>query len=167
MITNVTSSNPSRSGGRIFISRANFVWWLLFSVRSTPHVTVVAGKRPRSFCQKCRWQVTQKYVYTLDPLKSEWADYAVVQAECGNLSGNELIHNSSGNTWSQSSQLTEPLWTHPGLKSGISVHKLISTLKKKKKKAGREWIAKHFPKVLAHKEKATKSHHPHMIVFDS
>ena len=27
----------------------------------------------------------------------------------------------------QSSQLTEPLWTNPGLKSGICVHKLIST----------------------------------------
>ena len=52
---------------------------------------------------------------------SELADYAVVQAECGNLSGNELTRNSSGNTRSQSSQLAEPLWTDPGRKSGISV----------------------------------------------
>ena len=36
------------------------------------------------------------------------------------LSGNELTCNSSGNTPSQSSQLAEPLWTDPGLKSGIS-----------------------------------------------
>ena len=36
--------------------------------------------------------------YTLDPLKSEWADYAAVQAECGNILGNELTRNSSGNT---------------------------------------------------------------------
>ena len=35
-----------------------------------------------------------------------------------------------------SSQLAEPLWTDPGLKSGISVHKLIFTLKKKKYKQG-------------------------------
>ena len=34
---------------------------------------------------------------------------------------------------SQLSQLAEPLWTDPDLKNGISVHKLISTLKKKKK----------------------------------
>ena len=34
-------------------------------------------------------------------------------------------------TPSQSSQLTEPLWTEPGLKSGISERDLISTLKKK------------------------------------
>ena len=32
----VASSNPGRSSGRIFFSRANFVCWLLFSVRSTP-----------------------------------------------------------------------------------------------------------------------------------
>ena len=31
-----------------------------------------------------------------------------------------------------SSQFAEPLWTNPGIKSGISVCKLISTKKKKK-----------------------------------
>ena len=31
----VASLNPSRSGGRIFFSRVNFVCWLLFSVHST------------------------------------------------------------------------------------------------------------------------------------
>ena len=42
--------------------------------------TAVAHKRPRSFCQKCRWQVTSKHAYTFDPMKSEWADDADVQA---------------------------------------------------------------------------------------
>ena len=32
----VASSNPGRSGGRIFFSRVNFVCCLLFGVRSTP-----------------------------------------------------------------------------------------------------------------------------------
>ena len=32
----VASSNPGRSGGRIFFSRVNFVCWILFSVSSTP-----------------------------------------------------------------------------------------------------------------------------------
>ena len=32
----VVSSNPGRSGGRIFFSRVNFVCRLLFGVRSTP-----------------------------------------------------------------------------------------------------------------------------------
>ena len=30
-----------------------------------PRVTAVARKRPRSFCQKCRWQVTAKHAYIL------------------------------------------------------------------------------------------------------
>ena len=43
----------------------------------------------------------------------------------------------------------EPLWTDPGLKSGISEWELISTLKKKRKKsAGREWMVKYSPKIL-------------------
>ena len=91
-----------------------------------PRVTAVARKRPRSFCQECRWQVTPKHAYTVDPSKSEWADYAAVREECGNLPGNELTRNSSGNTRSQSSQLAEPLWTDPGLKSGIRSRELIS-----------------------------------------
>ena len=30
-----------------------------------PNVTAVACKRPQSFCQMCRWQVTAKHSYTL------------------------------------------------------------------------------------------------------
>ena len=37
-------------------------------------------------------------------------------------------HATRKGTLSQSSQLAEPLWTDPGLKSGISVRELISTL---------------------------------------
>ena len=44
---------------------------------------------------------------------------------------NELTRNSSGKTRLQSSQLAEPLWTNPRVKSGISVLKLISTLVKR------------------------------------
>ena len=45
-----------------------------------PRVNAVARKRPRSFCQKCRWQVIPKHACTFDPTKSEWADIAAVQA---------------------------------------------------------------------------------------
>ena len=85
-------------------------------------------------------------------MKLAWADYAAVQAQCGNLSGNELTSNLSRNIRPQSFQLAEPLWTDPGIKNGISVHELISTSKKKKKgggkrkSAGREWRIKHSPK---------------------
>ena len=61
----VTGSNPCRSGWRIFFSRVNFLCWLLFRYPFHPCVTAVARKRPRSFCQKCRWQVTAKHAYTL------------------------------------------------------------------------------------------------------
>ena len=94
-----------------------------------------------------------QHVYTLDPTKSEWADYAAVRAECGNLSGNELTRNSSENTQSQSSQLAEPLWTDPGLQSGISLRELISLKKKKSAGGGKNY--KHSPKILAGEEKAT------------
>ena len=57
---------------------------------------------------------------------------------------NELARNSSGNARPQSSRLTEPLWTDPGVKSGISALKLISnknnTQKKIKAQAGNEWL---------------------------
>ena len=36
-----------------------------FGIHSTPRVTTVAGKKPWSFCQKHRWQVTAKHTYTL------------------------------------------------------------------------------------------------------
>ena len=53
-----------------------------------------------------------------------------------------------GNTRSQSSQRAEPLWTDPGLKSGISLREQISTLKKKKKKksAGGNELSNSLPK---------------------
>ena len=57
-----------------------FVWLTFIQCLFYPRVTAVAHKRPRSFCQKCRWQVTPKHAYTLYPAKLAWADYAAVQA---------------------------------------------------------------------------------------
>ena len=61
----VAGSNPCWNGGRIFFSRVNFLCWLLFRYPFHPRVTAVARKKSRSFCQKCRWQVTAKHAYTL------------------------------------------------------------------------------------------------------
>ena len=61
----VAGSNPCGSGGRIFFSSVNFLCWLLFRYPFHPRVTAVARKRPLSFCQKRRWQVTAKHAYTL------------------------------------------------------------------------------------------------------
>ena len=48
-----------------FFSRVDFLCWLLFRYPFHPRVTTVARKKSRSFCQKCRWQVTAKHAYTL------------------------------------------------------------------------------------------------------
>ena len=55
-------------------------------------------------------------------------------------------------TRSQSSQLAEPLWTDPGLKTGISVCELISTLKKAQT---RNKLSNNLKKILKREEKAT------------
>ena len=60
----VAGLNPCRSGGRMFCSRVDFLCWLLFRYPLHPRVTAVARKRPRSFCQTCRWQVPAKYACT-------------------------------------------------------------------------------------------------------
>ena len=61
----VAGSNPCWNGGRIFFSRVDFLCWLLFRYPFHPRVTTVERKKSRSFCQKCRWQVTAKHAYTL------------------------------------------------------------------------------------------------------
>ena len=69
----------------------------------------------------------------------------------------ESIGKRAHGTLGHNSHLTEPLWTDPGLKNGISVRELISTLKKKKKKKKHRrgincWT---ISQILACKEKAT------------
>ena len=95
-------------------------------VRSIPVSPEWHVKDP-GHCHKCRWQITPKDAYTFDPTKSELANYAAIQAECGDLSGNELTRNPSRNTQPQSSQLAESLMTDLGLKGQNSVRELIST----------------------------------------
>ena len=75
----VASLNLSTIGRGIFSSRVNILCWLI-RCPFHPCVTAVACKRPRSFCERCRWQVIPKHAYTLDSTKSEWADYVAVQA---------------------------------------------------------------------------------------
>ena len=63
-----------------FLRRSELCVFTLIRCPFHPRLTAVARKRPRLFLRKCRWQVTPKHVYTLDQTKSEWADYAAVQA---------------------------------------------------------------------------------------
>ena len=67
----VAGTNPCWSVGIIFSPGSTFRVNSYFGIRSTPppppppRVTAVARKRPWSFCQKHRWQVTAKHAYTL------------------------------------------------------------------------------------------------------
>ena len=70
----VAGSKPCWSGGRIFFSWVNFLCWLLFRYPFHPCVTAVARKRPRSFCQKRRWQVTAKDTHTPYVCGFAWSD---------------------------------------------------------------------------------------------
>ena len=91
-----------------------------------PRVTAVARKIPRSFCQKCRWQVRPKPLTQRSrrglTMPLSWHSVRTYQET-----------SSSGNTQSQSSQLTEPLWSDPGLQMEL-VCASYSPLKGQKKK---------------------------------
>ena len=77
----------------------------------------------------------------------------------GTYQENELTRNLSGNTRPQSSQLAEPLWTDPGVKSGISVRELISThTHSHTHKRRRRMSSRTFSK---NPRKRGKSHHHH------
>ena len=66
---------PSWSSRRMFFSRVTFLCWFLFWCPFHPCVAAVAHKRSRSFCQKCRWQVTAKHACTLHMwLCMKWCD---------------------------------------------------------------------------------------------
>ena len=85
-------------------------------------------------------------------ISSSYHYYYYSEVENGSL-WISIIIMMSGNIQSQSSQPAEPLWTDPGMESGISVRELISTSKKKRKKgqAGNEWLNS-LPNILASEE---------------
>ena len=119
----------------------------------SPHVTTEAGHSAKSaggrlhlnthtpFTQQCQNGLTMLSRHSMETCQ-----------------GNKVTCNSSGNTWPQLSQLAEPLLTTPGIRSGISVHNLISTNKKgekKRKKRKKEMHHQTFTPKSLQKEKAT------------
>ena len=66
----VASSSPRRNSRWIFFSRINFLLIKCPLPPTQTHVTAVAHKRPWSFYQKCRWQVTPEHIYDPEPKKS-------------------------------------------------------------------------------------------------
>ena len=117
-----------------------------------PHVTAWHVKDPGHFAKSAGGRL---HLNTHTPLthRSRSGLIMPLSRHSAGTYGNELTRKSTGNTRSQSSQLTEPLWTDFGLKNGISVLELISTLKKKKRR--RRLTGRTFYQILASEEKAT------------
>ena len=61
----VASSNPGRSGGRIFLSRVNLACWHLFGVRSTP---VLSQWYIKDLCHSAKSAGGRMHVSTHTPL---------------------------------------------------------------------------------------------------
>ena len=54
----VVSLNPGKKWWENFLLRSQLCVLTVILCPFHPHVTIVACKKPQSFCQKCRWQVT-------------------------------------------------------------------------------------------------------------
>ena len=99
------------------------------------HVTTVARKRPGHSVKRAGGRLPLN-MHTPLTQRSRNGLIMLSRHSVGIYYENRLKHSLSGNTRPQLSQLTEPLWTDPGLKSGIDMRELMSALKKKS--AGRE-----------------------------
>ena len=148
------SLNPGKFGGRIFFSRVDFVCRHLFSVCSTSVLLQWHVKDPGHSAKTASGKLHLNTHIHPWPKKVRVGWLCRCPGIVRELIKNELKRNSSGNTQPESPQLTEPLWTDPGVKSGIRVHELIST-KIFCLKCRRGWMVEHFPKVLTREEKAT------------
>ena len=85
----------------------------------------------------------------------EGADRAVLAVWEPITEENEFTRNLSGNIWPQLSQLAKPLWTDPGLRSGIGECKLMCT-----EGGGWELIVERFLEILTCEEKAINQKPP-------
>ena len=134
----VVSLNPGRSGGRNFFFSYLCVLTLT-GVCSTPILLQWHVKDPNHSAKSAGGR---SHLNMHTPLTQQsWSGLAMPlsRQSVGTFQKMSSHANSSGNTQPQLFQFAKPLWTDPGINSGISVHKLISTKKKKKAQAGNEW----------------------------
>ena len=123
----VESSNPG-----IFFFRINFVCWLLVGVRSTPVVPQWHVKDPGHSAKSAGGRLHLNAHTSLTKWSRSGLTMPVSRHSVETHQETSSHASRNRNTRSQLSQLTEPLSTDPGQKSGISMHELISTVKKKK-----------------------------------
>ena len=116
----VASSNLGRSGGRIFFSRVNFVCRLLFGVRSTTSVLPQWHVKDPGHSAKSTGGRLHPNTYTpLTQRSRSGLTMLLSRPSMGTYQETSTHATRQGILdRSQSSQLSEPLWTDPGLKSG-------------------------------------------------
>ena len=137
-----------------------------YSVSIPPHVTAVARKRPRSFCQKSAGGRFHPNTHTLFTQRSRFGLTMSLSRHSVGTYPETGLHATCQGTLNQSSQLAEPLWTDPGIKSGTSVRELKSPPPKKKEGMRRWGVNDHFPKILTSEEKTTTTSGQEMINMD-
>ena len=116
------------------------VCWLFFGVRSIPVLPHWHMKDPGHSAKSAGGRLQLNTHTPLTQWSCSGLTMPLSRHDVGTDQENKLTCNSSGNTRPWSSQLAEPLWTDPGLKSGISVRELISSLKKKKAQVGNKLL---------------------------
>ena len=146
--------------GENFLIKSQLCVLTLIGYAFHPHVTAVAWKDSGHSAESAGGRLHLNMHTPLTQRSRSGLTMPLSRHSVWDLSGNKLAHNSSGKAWSLSSRLAEPLWIDPGLKSGISVHELITALKKKhtQKKHRQQMIDQTFS---PNSRKRGKSHHHH------
>ena len=158
----------------MFFSRTNSLCWLLFGVCSIPVLLHWHIEDPGHSAKSASGRLPLNTYTSLTQQSRSWLTM-LSRHSVGTYQGNEPARNPSRSTRPQSSQLVEPLWTKPGLKSktwtGRSAHLWRCVLvvyvsskgkKKEKKSAVMEWIVEPFSEVRASEG---KSHHQHFALL--
>ena len=132
----IASSNPGRSGGRIFFSRVNFVCWLLFHVRFTPVLPQRHVKDPGYFAESAGG----KFHLNTHTSMTQRSQSGLTMPLCRHSVGSirKRVHTQLVREHSATIVSARALWTDPGLRSGTGARHLISTFKKKKAQEGNE-----------------------------
>ena len=129
--------DPRQKGREKFLLQSSLSMLTLFGVRSRPSLSQWHVK-DSGHCGKSAGGSLQINTYTLLTQRSRSGLALLSRHGVETYRGHELTRNPSGNARQQSSQLPEPPWTGPGLKSGMGVHEPISALKKRRRRRRRK-----------------------------
>ena len=118
---------PAGTAGEFSSSGSTFCADSYFRYPFHPRVTTVARKKSRSFCQKCRWQVTAKHAYTIriEPCFGIGHNLSLI---C-QMTSEDIKHQLNNNNnieWNRAQGLCKSRGGRPGLPSLINLRFLWS-----------------------------------------